>query len=99
MSVAYKEISEILTALEVSGTALKEAFADGQVDWKDSLILAGLLNKVSVFMDASNGVQAITLGSLMQLEQNEIASIVIRIQTLVAFAMGVGAAVPPAPEL
>lgn len=81
-SVAYKEINELITAVEVAGVALKEMLADGKINFGDIGTLLKLGNQLKVFNDAVTGLSLVTIGTLLQMTQEEMTAIVSRVTGL-----------------
>lgn len=87
MSVAYKEISELLDAALLALDDYKELMADGKIDFRDFTTLLKISRQLSVFNAAVQGLNQLSLAALAQMSNDEIQALVAKVMQLLA---GVG---------
>lgn len=87
MSVAFKEINELLDAALVAVDDYKELMADGKIDLRDFSTLLKISRQLSVFNAAVQGLNQLSLQALAQMSNDEIEQLVAKVMQLLA---GVG---------
>lgn len=82
MSVAFKELSELLDGAELAIADIKEVMADGKLDLRDIGVLIKISGHLAKYNAAIQGLANLTLANLALMSQDEITAVVARVMNL-----------------